>query len=134
MAVISKGIKLSYKATTGTTAYTDLTNLQEIPELGGTPETIEITTLADAAHMYTKGILNYGDTLAFIFLYDKTQFETLSGLTGSQQWKVTLPDGMECTFSGEASVALAGVGVNTALTYTLNIQPDSAMVFADGTE
>ena len=33
MAVISKGIELSYKATGET--YTTLTNLQEIPELGG---------------------------------------------------------------------------------------------------
>ena len=33
MAVISKGIKLSYK-TSGET-YIELTNLQEIPELGG---------------------------------------------------------------------------------------------------
>lgn len=132
MAVISKGIKLSYKSSGEAPTYTDLTNLQEIPELGGTAETIEITTLADAAHMYTKGLLSYGDSLAFIFLYEKTQFETLNGLEGSVDWKVSLPDGMTCTFSGEASVALAGVGVNSALTYTLNIQPDSAMEF--GTE
>lgn len=129
MAVISKGIKLSYKATAETPTYTDLTNLQEIPELGGTAETIEITTLADAAHMYTKGLLNYGDSLGFVFLYEKTQFKTLNGLEGSIDWKVTLPDGMICTFSGEASVVLAGVGTNTALTYTLNIQPNSSMEF-----
>lgn len=133
MAVISKGIKLSYRVGTTPETYTDLTNLQEIPELGGTAETIEITTLADAAHMYTKGLLSYGDSLAFVFLYDKTQFETLNELTGSVYWKVTLPDGMECTFSGECSVALAGVGTNAVLTYTLNIQPDSAMVFEDAT-
>ena len=46
MAVISKGIKLSYK-TSGET-YAELTNLQEIPELGGDAEAIEITyTTAD---------------------------------------------------------------------------------------
>ena len=71
MAVISKGIKLSYK-NGGGSSYTDLTNLQEIPELGGDSEAIEITTLADSAHMYTDGILNYGDSLGFKFLYDKT--------------------------------------------------------------
>lgn len=132
MAVISKGIKLSYDSTGAGSSYVDLTNLQEIPELGGTAETIEITTLADAAHMYTKGLLSYGDTLAFVFLYDKTQFTTLNELEGSIKWKVTLPDGMECTFSGECSVALAGVGTAAALTYTLNIQPDSQMEFSAG--
>ena len=127
MAVISKGIKLSYK-TSGET-YTDLTNLQEIPDLGGETEAIEITTLADAAHMYTDGLLNYGDSLGFKFLYEKDQFSTLSALTGSQGWKVQLPDSATCTFSGACSVKLDSVGVNAALTYTLSIKPDSAMVW-----
>ena len=74
MAVISKGIKLSYK--TGSAGeFVDLTDLQEIPELGGDKEAIEITTLEDAAHMYTDGILNYGDSLSFKFLYDKIDIE-----------------------------------------------------------
>lgn len=129
MAVISKGITLSYK-TSGGSSYTTLTDLQEIPELGGDSEAIEITTLDDAAHMYTDGILNYGDSLAFIFLYKKEQFTTLQGLEGSIEWKVSLPDNTTCTFSGTSSVKLAGVGVNAALTYTLSIKPDSSMVWA----
>lgn len=80
--------------------------------------------------MYTDGILNYGDSLSFKFLYAKTQFETLQGLEGSYTWKVTLPDETTCTFGGACSVKLDGVGVNTALTYTLNIKPDSAMDWA----
>lgn len=134
MATISKGIKLSYK-TNGET-YTDLTNLQEIPELGGDTESIEITVLSDAAHMYTNGIKNYGDSLAFKFLYDTAQFTTLNGLSGSVDWKVSLPDGADgaidtiCTFSGTCSVKLDGVGVNSALTYTLSIKPNSEMTWA----
>jgi hypothetical protein len=126
-AVISKGIKLSYGSGS---AFTELTDLQEIPELGGTAESIEITTLADSAHMYTDGIKNYGDSLAFKFLYKKEQFTTLNGLNGSNEWKVELPDGASCTFSGTSSVALDGVGVNAALTYTLSIKPNSAMAWA----
>ena len=128
MAVISKGITLSYKAGEAG-EFIELTNLQEIPELGGDAEAIEITTLADAAHMYTDGILNYGDTLTFKFLYEKAQFTALQGLEGSIQWKVALPDTTTCTFGGSGSVKLDGVGVNAALTYSLNIKPDSAMVW-----
>ena len=128
MATISKGIKLSYKS--GSESFVELTNLQEIPELGGDAEAIEITTLADAAHMYTDGIKNYGDSLAFKFLYEKTQFTTLNGLTGGAQWKVELPDGASCTFSGTCSVKLDGVGVNAALTYTLSVKPNSEMTWA----
>ena len=127
MAVISKGIKLSYKSGE---AFTALTNLQEIPELGGEKESIEITTLEDAAHTYTDGLINYGDSLAFKFLYASEQFSTLNGLSGVQEWKVELPDGEACTFSGSCSVKLDGVGVNAALTYTLNIKPNSAMIWA----
>ena len=129
MAVISKGIKLSYKTASGS-SYTELTNLQEIPELGGDAEAIEITTLSDAAHMYTDGILNYGDSLPFVFLYEKEQFTTLQGLEGSVNWKVSLPDNSTCSFTGTCSVKLAGVGVNAALTYTLSIKPNSAMTWA----
>ena len=123
MATISKGITLKIGETL-------LTNLQEIPELGGTAESIEITTLADAAHMYTDGIKNYGDSLSFKFLYEKEQFTELNALSGSQNCVVSLPDGSSCTFSGTCSVKLDGVGVNSALTYTLSVKPDSEMVWA----
>ena len=123
MAVISKGITL-------TQGENVLTNLQEIPDVGGTAESIEITCLADAAHMYTDGILNYGDSLEFKFLYEKEQYQELFALEGSQQWKITLPDGAVCSFSGTCSVKLDAVGVNAALTYTLAVKPDSEMVWA----
>ena len=125
MATISKGIKL-FKDDV------ELTDLQEIPELGGDTEAIEVTTLADAAHMYTDGIKNYGDSLVFKFLYDKTQFTSLSNSSTGEasEWKVELPDGASCTFSGTHSVKLDGVGVNAALTYSLAIKPNSAMAWA----
>lgn len=123
MATISKGITLIQ----GEKA---LTNLMEIPELGGATEAIEITTLADAAHVYTDGILNYGDSLSFKFLYEQVQFEELMGTVGEVDWKVELPDGMVCSFTGSGSVKLDGVGVNAALTYTLSIKPTSAMTWA----
>lgn len=123
MATISKGITIKV-------ADNLLTNLQEIPELGGTRESIEITTLGDDAHMYTDGILNYGDNIAFKFLYEKEQFTTLNGLKGTQNIVVTLPDASTCTFTGTCSVKLDGVGINAPLTYTLNVKPNSAMVWA----
>lgn len=128
MAVISKGITLSYK--NGGSSYTALTNLQEIPDLGGSTEAIEITTLADAAHMYTDGLKDYGDSIEFKFLYEETQFSTLNGLSGSTEWQVKLPDQSTCSFSGTSSVKLDGVGVGAALTYTLAIKPNTEMAWA----
>lgn len=139
MAVISKGITLSFYCEGDT--WEELTNLQEIPELGGEAEAIEITTLADEAHVYTDGIKNYGDALTFKFLYEKKQFDFLHGgelttpngnIISGSSWRVTLPDGTYCEFNAVSSVKLDGVGVNAALTYTLNLRPFSAMVW--GTE
>ena len=121
MATISKGIKLYM-------GELELTNLQEIPELGGDVEAIEITTLADEAHRYTDGIKNYGDSLAFKFLYEGSQFSMLNEAAGkTNMWRVELPDETTCEFTGSCSVKLDGVGVNAALTYTLSVKPNSAM-------
>lgn len=128
MAVISKGITLYYGDGAEAT-YKALTNLQEIPDIGGASEAIDITTLADAAYMYCDGIKNYGDNLEFKFLYEKEQFNALNELKASM-WKVELPDGATCTFGGSCSVKLDGVGVNAALTYTLAIKPSSEMLWA----
>ena len=124
MAIISKGITLFM-------GETELDNLMELPELGGDTDSIEITTLADAAHTYTDGLKNYGDSLAFKFLYEAEQFATLNGTTGSQTWKVQLPDGETCSFGGTCSVKLDGVGTNAVLTYTLSVKPNSEMAWAN---
>ena len=128
MAVISKGITLSYK--NGGSSYTALTNLQEIPDLGGSTEAIEITTLADAAHKYTDGLKDYGDSIEFKFLYEETQFSTLNALNGSIEWQVKLPDESTCSFSGTSSVKLNGVGISAPITYTLAIKPNTEMAWA----
>ena len=133
MAVISKGIKLYYKSNKSTSDdYTEVLGVQEIPELNGDVEAIEITTLADEAHRYTSGIKNYGDSLSFKVLYDTDVFHTLMGYTDGEEfsWKVELPDNSNCVFTGTMSVKLDGVGVNAALTFTLNIKPSSAMTWA----
>lgn len=130
MAILSKGIKLSYSST-GTDSYTDLTDLLEIPSLGGSVDKVDVTTLADASKKYINGIKDYGD-LPFKFNYAKEQFNTLNGLTGSIHFKVSLPDNTTATFSGEPSVSLEGVGVGAAMTYTLNISLDSDIEFGAG--
>lgn len=122
MATSSIGIKL-YRGETA------LTNLLEIPELGGTTESIEITTLADEAHMYMEGLKNYGESLDFKFLYEGTQFDELNKLNGIQEWKVELPDGAKCSFSGASSVRLESAGIAAALTYILSIKPSSEMMW-----
>ena len=126
MAIISKGISLAYKAKGTTGDFTTLDNLYEIPELGGDTDKIEVTKLSSGAHEYTNGIKNYGDTVAFKFYYETKQFTDLAALEECD-WKVTIPDELEYTFSGIPSVKLDGASYNVALTYSLNIAPTSEM-------
>ena len=121
--LLSKGVTLSLEAEV-------LTNLQEVPELGGETESVEVTVLSDEAHMYINGIKSYGDSVDFKFLYEKAQFDELAALGNvEKQWMVTLPDKTTVSFEGMGSVRLDAISVNSPLTYTLSIKPTSAMVF-----
>lgn len=126
--ILTKGIKLSYK-TSGET-YTELTNLQEIPEIGnGDKEMVDVTVLADDVKKSIAGLGDSAQTLAFKFLYVKDQFTTLIGMTDSCSWKVEMPDGVNATFTGTPSVKFDSAAPNAALTYTLSIGVESAITF-----
>lgn len=124
--LLSKGIKFEYSAN-GTT-YTEVSNLQEIPSLGGTPEKVDVTCLADANKKYINGLVDYGD-LAFKFLYDNStetsNYRVLKGLTGINHFKITFPDNTTFGFTGEVSCSLNAASVNAALTFTANIALNS---------
>lgn len=128
--ILTKGITLGYKAGTGSD-YTILTDLQEIPEIGnGAKEKIEVTTLTDNVKKYIAGLGDSGQDLAFKFLYAKEQFEQLMALEGTQNWKVSMPDGISATFDGTASVKFDSASPNAALTYTLTVLVESEILFA----
>ena len=114
--LLSKGIKFEYSA--NGTAYTEVSNLQEIPSLGGTPDKVDVTCLADGNKKYINGLVDYGD-LAFKFLYDNSSetsnYRVLKSLTGINHFKITFPDNTTFSFTGECS----------ALTFTANIALNS---------
>ena len=128
--LLTKGIKLSYAAK-GTTEFTELTNLQEIPEIGnGAPEKIEVTVLTDEAKTYIAGLGDSGQDLAFKFLYEKEQFQDLLAIASTQTWKVEMPDGVNATFDATPSVKFDSASPNNAITYTLTLIVESVITFA----
>lgn len=133
--LLTKGITLSYKKTGST--YTEIANLQECPELGGTAENVEVTTLADGNKKYIKGIKDFGD-LAFKFLYDnngaESNYRVVRGLeeAGSVvDWQVKFPDNTTFSFSGEVTTAIDSAAVNAALTFTATITLNSDITVAN---
>ena len=128
--LLTKDITLSYKKDSSS-SYEVLDGLQEVPSLGGTPDKVEVTTLADASRRYIKGIKDYGD-LTFKFLYqndtETSNFRVLRGLEESGkivEWKVNFPDGTGFEFSGECTVAPSDGAVNAAITFNLTISLNS---------
>ena len=128
--LLTKDISLSYKKDSSS-SYVKLDGLMEVPSLGGTPDKVEVTTLADASRRYIKGIKDYGD-LTFKFLYqndtETSNFRVLRGLEESGkivEWKVEFPDGTGFEFSGECSVAPSDGAVNAAITFNLTISLNS---------
>ena len=127
--LLTKGITLSYKKDGST--YDVIANLQECPELGGTAENVEVTTLADGNKKYIKGIKDFGE-LAFKFLYDnsgaESNYRIVRGLEEAGnivEWKVTFPDNTTFAFSGEVTTAIDSAAVNAALTFTATITLNS---------
>jgi hypothetical protein len=134
--ILSEGITLSYYDLDAT-AYVQVPDLQEMPDLGAAPELVEVTTLDDSAKRYITGLKDYG-SLAFTFLYDNdasgSNYRVLKDLEGAiEEWQVELPDGTTFTFDAEVSTVIMGAGVNAPLTFTANLALNSDITVANPT-
>lgn len=132
--LLTKDIELSV---TIDSTPTDLPDLQEIPDLGGDVDKVEVTVLKDGSRKYINGLKDYGD-LAFKFLYGNEDvndsFRILTGLQEDYEddptkeaveWVVGFPDGTTFTFKGFPSVVVDGAGVGDPITFTLNVALNS---------
>lgn len=129
----SVGVTLGYSATIPATTYTDLDGLQEVPEMGGKPDKIDVTTLADSQKRYIQGLTDPGD-LAFTFLYANgattDAFRVLKGLEVSgalTAFQVGFPDGTKFAFNAYVQVSTASIKTGAALGFTLNLTVNTAI-------
>lgn len=125
----SIGAKISVSDTEAG-SFIEIPDLQEIPELGGTPEKIDVTTLKDTVKRSIPGVKDLGE-LSFKFLYDKENFLELTdpdtGLKNnvSYFWKVEFSDGLVMSFEAIPNIKLGGAAVNGALTYSIDMSLQS---------
>ena len=111
-----------------------VSGLTDIPDMGATPEKLDVTTLADASRQYIEGIKDYGD-LEFTFIYEsgaEGNYAKLAALEGNQECAVTFPDGSKFTFSGEISLRIVGVGVNAVITFVMAVALSSDIDYVAG--
>lgn len=121
--------KISYKKDQN---FIELEYLMEVPEFGGAPEKIDVTTLSDKVKKYVPGIKDLGD-LVFKFLYDNSSetanFRVLKALENAGEavtFQITYPDGTAHQFDAIPSVKMDAGTLNGALTFsaTMILQSD----------
>lgn len=135
--LLTKDTALSYK-TSGST-YVELKHLMEVPEMGGDPEKVEVTTLSDGVKKYINGIKDLGD-LTFKFLYDNetadSNYRVLRGLQEANEvstFKVEYPDGTGHEFSAYVNVKMDAAAVNAAMTFTVGMSLQSDITVTNPT-
>ena len=124
---ITKGTKFSVATYTGSTlgTYDEISGLRNFPSLGGTPDRVDVTTLADGQYHYINGLKNLGD-LNFGFVYETgtsdTNYRDLKALESEDKVsiKIELPDTSTFTFDAQISVSLDAGEVNGALMFTVS--------------
>lgn len=117
----STGTKLSYSQDGKT--WTDITDVKTIPSIGGNPQTIDVTTLADDRQKQIPGI-KQSSSLAFQCVYKGDNFKNAQAICDNHvtyQFKVTYPDGMIATFAGRATMAMDSLSTNAAVGFTITI-------------
>ena len=133
---------MTYLMHKNSSTWEKLIDIQEFPDLGGEPETLETTTLSDAMQTFIEGIQS-NEGLEFTTVYTKAGYTALEALVGSEEdyavWfgatesqGVLTPDGSEGKFSfkGYLRPRVTGAGVNEVRQMTINITPSSEIEFA----
>lgn len=121
--LLSQGTTLAYREHGTTGDYTTLTGIKTVPEIGQSPEKVDVTVLTDKKKKAVNG-LEDASSLAFACVYKGANFKAANALTGSKKiydWIVTYPDGMNATFSGQASTKLGQAGINEPITFTVTV-------------
>lgn len=131
MARSTYGIYLMHKESD---TYTKLVDIKDFPDLGGTPEMLETTTLSDSMQTYIPGIQSL-DGLEFNANYDKADFTKLKALEGKDE-AYAVYFGEEGTdgkfeFNGSLSVFPVGGGVNEVVGMTISIAPSTPIVMGE---
>ncbi|MBO7376148.1 MAG: phage tail protein [Clostridia bacterium] len=122
---------------TGTITYSKLVDIKSFGDLGGVPETIDVTTLSDKKRKTVPGVEDL-ETITFTANYTAADYDTVAAVAGTEKsfavWfggtessGVVTPTGSDGKFemTGVLSVYKNGGGVNEAQEMTISINASS---------
>lgn len=122
MAISTYPVQLMYGDTPA-----KLVDIKDFPDLGGAPNSIDVTTMSDSQKVYIPGIQDTKQ-LEFTANYDKADYTTINGLTGEQKFQIWFgTDGADGKFgfSGEITAYVVGAGVDSAVDMKIVITPST---------
>lgn len=118
-------------------AWEKVVDIKGFPDLGGTPEMLETTTLSDKMQTYIPGIQSL-DALEFTSNYTLEEYKKLKALEGidneyavwfggTEAGDTVTPTGSDgkFKFNGQLSVFPVGGGVNEVVDMTITIAPST---------
>nr|DAS79892.1 MAG TPA: Major tail protein [Caudoviricetes sp.] len=131
------------ESTDGKTTWTKVIDIKDFPDLGGTPEMLETTTLSDGMQTYIPGIQSL-DALEFTSNYTLEDYKKLKGMKGTEKhfavWfggtesgDTVTPTGTDgkFKFKGQLSVYPVGGGVNEVVDMKISIAPSTPITMAE---
>lgn len=129
--------KVFLMTSTDGSKYEKLVDIKSFPNLGGSPEMLETTTLSDSMQTFIPGVQSL-DALEFECNYTKEDFLKLKALEGKEQmyavWfggsgeaSTLTPTGEhgKFKFKGQLSAYPVGGGVNEVVNMNVNIAPST---------
>lgn len=127
----------------------EISDVQTIPALGGTPQVIDATNLTDREASSIPGVKQQSDLQIILYMNNSKETDNyricrrmeLSGKV--MQYRVTFPDGTRVSFKAVAITSINDVTVNSPQLFTLSLfkrgdfnvaNPDGTFVLIDSIE
>lgn len=123
--------------------YGKLVDIKDFPDLGGSPEMLETTTLSDKMQTYIPGIQSL-DALEFNANYTKADYAKIKALDGQELELAVWFGGEESNgtltpsgedgkfnFKGYVSVFVVGGGTNEVIGMTVSVAPSTPITVGE---
>ena len=134
--MLANGTRL-FKKGKNESAFTEMTGLKEVPELGNSEEKVENTGLTDKVKQYEFGVGDPGD-LEYKFKYENksenSPYRVMRKAADAKEvisFEERLPDGTVFAYDAMVSVKLGGGAVNGVLEWTLKMALQSDITVTD---
>lgn len=131
MAISTQGVTLYSDTTAISGSSPKLVDIKDFPDLIGTPNALEATTLSDTQQTYINGI-KQSSVLEFTANYTETDYDAVLAKVATDTYFClafgTYADNEGLfTFQGQLSVSVLGAGVDGVVEMKISIAPSTAV-------